>query len=159
MHKIRSIEDVVAEISNLAQEIKFFDLLTYVFVTRALALELLRTNLVKNPDALQNALNATRGIDSAVVNAIRQLYPFLLSLETEEGVQVGEQVLRIIYEIERVQLELDRLILEEGAKSRVDKVYEELLKTLIKSMLASSCLLYTSPSPRDPSTSRMPSSA
>jgi len=137
MHKIRSIEDVVAEISNLAQEIKFFDLLTYVFVTRALALELLRTNLVKNPDALQNALNATRGIDSAVVNAIRQLYPFLLSLETEEGVQVGEQVLRIIYEIERVQLELDRLILEEGAKSRVDKVYEELLKTLIKSMLAS----------------------
>jgi len=134
MTKEKSVEDVVAEISNLAREIKFFDLLTYVFAMRALELELLRASGAKSPEDTWSALNATRRIDSTVVNAIRELYPFLFSLEVE-GMQVGEQVLKIIYGIERVQLELDRLILEEAAKGRVEKVYEELLKTLVRSML------------------------
>lgn len=134
MSKEKSAEDVVAEISNLVQEIKFFDLLTYVFVTRAFELELLRASCAKDLEDLWYALNTSQRIDFAVVNAIRQLYPFILSLEAEEDVQV----LKIIYGIERVQLELDRLILEEAAKGRVEKVYEELMKTLIKSMLARS---------------------
>jgi len=42
-----------------------------------------------------------------------------------------------------VQAELDMLILEEAAKGRVDEVYEELLKMLIKSIL-------TTPTRQDP---------
>ena len=138
-----SVEDVVAEISNLAREIKFFDLLTYIFAMRALELELLRESEKMDLERVQKILNITRHIDSTVVNSIRQLYPFLLALEAKEGVQVGEQVLKVITGIERVQAELDMLILEEAAKGRVDEVYEELLKMLIKSML-------TTPTRQDP---------
>ena len=46
----------------------------------------------------------------------------------------------------------------------VDKAYTELIKdsegqTVVVAVLDTGCLLYTSPSPRDLSTSRMPSSA
>ena len=38
-------------------------------------------------------------------------------------------------------------------------LYDELIKRLTQAELSLGCLLYTSPSPRDLSTSRMPSSA
>lgn len=85
----KALEDVVAEISNLAREIKFFDLLTYIFAMRALELEFLRES-EKMDLEVHKTLNITRHIDSTVVNSIRQLYPFLLTLEAKEGVQVGE---------------------------------------------------------------------
>ncbi len=37
----KALEEVIETISSLAQGIKFFDLLTYIFTTRALELELL----------------------------------------------------------------------------------------------------------------------
>ena len=47
--------------------------------------------------------------------------------------------------------EMARLLIEEGAQIVMTDINEELLKK--------SCLLYTSPSPRDDCPSRMPSSA
>lgn len=71
-------------------------------------------------ERVQKILNITRRVDSTFLNAIRQLYPFLLTLEAKEGVQVGEQVLKVITGIERVQAELDMLILEEARNGRVE---------------------------------------
>lgn len=133
----KTIEDVVTKISNLAQEIKFFDLLTYIFTTRAFELELLKECEMRNLEKVQNTLNVTRRIDFTVFNTIRQLYPFLLSLEAKEGLEVGEDILKIIHGIENAQAELDMLILEEAMNGRIDEVYEDMLKMLVKSMILS----------------------
>lgn len=140
----KALEDVVARISNLAQEIKFFDLLTYVFITRAFELELLKECEIRNLEEVQNTINVTRRIDFTIFNTIRQLYPFLLSLEAKEGVQVGKDILKIIHGIEKVQAELDMLILKEAMNGRIDEVYEvydDMLKMLVKSMVLSNELL------------------
>jgi len=128
---------VVAEISNLASEIKFFDLLTYIFATRAFELKLLRASSARNSEEVRVVLSVTRHIDYTILNTIRQLYPFLFSLETKEGIHAGERVLKLISWIENVQAYLDRLILDEMANGRLDEVYEELLKRLIRRMLVS----------------------
>lgn len=133
----KTLEDVVTKISNLAQEIKFFDLLTYIFTTRAFELELLKECEMRNLEKVQNTLNVTRRIDFTVFNTIRQLYPFLLSLEAKEGLEVGEDILKIIHGIENAQAELDMLILEEAMNGRIDEVYEDMLKMLVKSMILS----------------------
>jgi len=133
----KTIEDVVTKISNLAQEIKFFDLLTYIFTTRAFELELLKECEMRNLEKVQNTLNVTRRIDFTVFNTIRQLYPFLLSLEAKEGLEVGEDILKIIHGIENAQAELDMLILEEAMNGRIDEVYEDMLKMLVRSMILS----------------------
>ena len=56
-----------------------------------------------------------------------------------------------------------QIILPEGAvlkKEYIDKIEEMgILEVYVKEDEANDCLLYTSPSPRDLSTSRMPSSA
>ena len=42
---------------------------------------------------------------------------------------------------------------------RIEKDFNEVIKNMDVDLFVNSCLLYTSPSPRDLSTSRMPSSA
>ena len=50
----------------------------------------------------------------------------------------------------------DRFWFEKFARQKNDKEIEEFF---VSNFIYSTCLLYTSPSPRDPKTSRMPSSA
>ncbi|MBO8181149.1 MAG: hypothetical protein H0Z19_11885 [Archaeoglobus sp.] len=133
----KAVEDAVVEISNLAREIKFFDLPTYIFATRALEMELLKIIEARDPEDVQTVLNVTRLIDSTILNALRHLYPFLLLLEAKEGLQAGERVLKLITGIEMMQVELDRLILNDAINGRMDEVYDELLKMLIRGMLVS----------------------
>jgi len=133
----KAIEDVIAKISNLAREMEFFDLFTYIFTTRALEMEILRKSEARSPEEIRIVLSVTKHIDSTIFNAIRQLYPFLFSMEVKQGVEVGYHVLKVIHGIEKAQAELDMLILEDAMNGRIEKVYEELLKILIKSMVLS----------------------
>ena len=72
-----------------------------------------------------------------------------------------------IIEIATIVTETDLSIVAEGPSFAIDVGKEELAKMddwnvkhhTENGLLARICLLYTSPSPRDPKTSRMPSSA
>ena len=130
------MKNIIAEISNLAQEVRAtgfcFDPLTLIFVTRAFELDLIRTLGVKSPEDVWRILNLLRRIDTAVVSAIRQHYPFLLSLEVRKRIQIGDKILKVVHRIERIQSELDELILEAAKSGNVEKVYEDLFKMLIE---------------------------
>ena len=72
----------------------------------------------------------------------------------------GYEVIALCLDLGQKVEDLDE-ILEKGqkagaAKVLVENVEEEFVKDYVFSSI---CLLYTSPSPRDPKTSRMPSSA
>ena len=76
-----------------------------------------------------------------------------------EGDKLDQLSLKVIDElknkIEDLESKIDELILENTElKIKVARMEERLLKDVTKS-----CLLYTSPSPRDVEESRMPSSA
>ena len=71
-------------------------------------------------------------------------------------------VLIISITIERLWFLQNRLVQPKGLTSQIINLFHKNMiseKQSIEIMQLSSCLLYTSPSPRDLSTSRMPSSA
>ena len=59
----------------------------------------------------------------------------------------------------KVKHELSKLLVKEGFLTSVKKVKKDFDELEITLKYFNDCLLYTSPSPRDLSTSRMPSSA
>ena len=93
------------------------------------------------------------GVDQATVGrritALEKSLSATLFLRTSEGyamTAVGEAALKAVEKMEHSALELQRQI--QGLDDRLTGIVR-----------VSTCLLYTSPSPRDLSTSRMPSSA
>ena len=71
------------------------------------------------------------------------------SAKTTSPTRSRDKVLQTLYELELGGEELKE-VLKNHSSEKSNKFYKEILK---------GCLLYTSPSPRDLSTSRMPSSA
>ena len=55
--------------------------------------------------------------------------------------------------------ELLKIAQESLSSEEVEKIVKEKFAKALEDAVDSACLLYTSPSPRDPKTSRMPSSA
>ena len=83
----------------------------------------------------------------------------LLLLMVAASVVIFATVREIHYEKTRTQLENRISDLESTNKAKLQQLNRDLLDQIKKEFKAKSCLLYTSPSPRDRTRSRMPSSA
>jgi len=133
--KRHAIEGLVSRLINLAKDVRktgvCLDLLTYLFASRAFELELVKALKASRLEDVWEVMNARRGMDAAIVNAVRSLYPILLKLESD----VGETVLRVIHRLDDIQLEIDDFILKAAKSGKAEIAYQRLLEELLRNSL------------------------
>lgn len=129
------IEKLLPTFAELAKDVRrtgvCLDLLTYIFVTRAFEFQFVRALKSKRPEDIWTVMDQRRRMDEAAVNAVRNLYPVLLSLDDE----VAETILRAIHRLEHIQGEIDDFILEAAKSGKAEVAYRRLFEGLLKASL------------------------
>ena len=107
----------------------------------------------KKLDVLRNNINA---LDDRILDLLRERAEIVTEIGKEKKTTSS------VVDYDREQKVLDRILQHTKAKYLKDsivRIWREIFQASTKLQEIDSCLLYTSPSPRDKRQSRMPSSA